>query len=47
MQVGIDRIVPVTGATMTLSSTGMTSSRDTMSTGRRFWFGVSISQSSA
>lgn len=37
----------VTGATMTLLSTGMTSSRETTSTGRRFWLGVSTSQSSA
>lgn len=46
-QVGIARIVLVTGATTTLLSTGITyESRDTISTGRRFRFGVSMSQSS-
>jgi hypothetical protein len=40
------RIVLVTGAMTTLLSTGMTSSRETMSTGRRFRLGVSMSHSS-
>lgn len=39
---GADRVGP--GATTTWLSTSMTSSRETMSTGRRFRFGVSISQ---
>ncbi len=40
MQVGMSRIVVVTGATTTLFRAGMASSQDTTSTGRRFWFGV-------
>lgn len=47
MQVEMFWIVLVTGATTTLLRTGITSSRETTSTGRRFSFGVSISQSSS
>lgn len=46
MQVGIVRIVLVTGATTMLLSTGIAASRETMRTGRAWAFGGSISHSS-
>ena len=46
MQVGMLRTVLATGATTTLLSTGITSSRETTRTGRRFWFDRTVLQPS-